>query len=296
MTDKVAVIAPARLDPQALIAKAIEKDVDVGILERLVELAKDVRRVTAREAFFEAMAEFKKKCPPITKDAVANTGRYSYKYATLNSILEAVQPILTDQGLTVSWRQKHEGQAVHASAVITHRQGHQEESGFIAMPFDAAGQMNPAQRVGSAATYAKRYSLLAVLGIAPEDDDDAQSTTGSRPTGDVRASGQKEEPRTGASSHPDLTPSGAPSGTLDAVPGVARQPDEAEINFPDPQEDVERERLLNEARRLRKKIKMSDKETSDFWATYVGKDVTPSNADPAALTDMVKALKTRAGE
>lgn len=191
MTDKIAVVP--RLDPQALIAKAIEKDVDVGILERLVELAKDVRRVTAREAFFEAMADFKRKCPRITKDATANTGRYSYKYATLDSILDTVEPILTDQGLTVSWRQKHEGQAVHASCVITHRLGHQEESGFIAMPFDAAGQMNPAQRVGSAATYAKRYSLLAVLGIAPEDDDDARGSDERPPRGTSEAAPVRTE-------------------------------------------------------------------------------------------------------
>ncbi len=37
---------------------------------------------------------------------------------------------------------------------------------------------NPAQRVGIAATYAKRYSLLGILGIAPEDDDDAGSQSG----------------------------------------------------------------------------------------------------------------------
>ena len=33
---------------------------------------------------------------------------------------------------------------------------------------------NPAQRVGIAATYAKRYSLLGIIGMAPEDDDDAE--------------------------------------------------------------------------------------------------------------------------
>src|SRR5262249_30171286 len=71
---------------------------------------------------------------------------------------------------------------------------------------------------------------------------------------------------------------------------------ESKTLFPDPQEDVERERLLNEAKRLANKVKMPGSERSDFWNTYVGKGVTPSKADPAALGDMVKAMKVRAGE
>ena len=168
--------AIARLDPQALLAKAIETGAGIDTLERLVTLAKDIRQVTAREAYFEAIAQFKRDCPRIKKDATANAGQYSYSYATLDGILDTVDPLLSQVGLTVSWKQKHEGNAVHASCLITHKLGHQEESGFVAVPFETTGRMNPAQRVGSAATYAKRYSLLAVLGLAPEDDDDARGT------------------------------------------------------------------------------------------------------------------------
>jgi ERF superfamily len=165
------------IDPQALIATAIERGAPIETLERLVQLAKDVRQVTAREAYFDAMAQFKRECPRIKKDATANAGSYSYAYATLDGILDVVDPILGRAGLTISWRQKHEGNFVAASCVITHRLGHQEESGYVPVPFDVTGRMNTAQRVGSAATYAKRYSLLAILGLAPEEDDDAQGTT-----------------------------------------------------------------------------------------------------------------------
>jgi hypothetical protein len=190
-------------DPNALIALAIEKGAPIETLERLVSLAKEVRAFSAREAFFESMARFKTECPSIKKDATANLGQYSYSYATLDGILDVVVPILGRFGLTISWKQKHEGNAVHASCVVTHRLGHQEESGFIAIPFETTTRMNPAQRVGSAATYAKRYSLLAVLGLAPEDDDDARST-GERhaPMPHLRETRVAEESRLAAEAEP----------------------------------------------------------------------------------------------
>src|SRR4030095_10791300 len=90
--------------------------------------------------------------------------------------------LLGQLGLSVSWRQKHDPHAVEASCVVAHKLGHQEETGFIAMPYGTDGRMNPAQAVGSALTYARRYSLLAILGLAPEDDDDAESTAPPRGT------------------------------------------------------------------------------------------------------------------
>ena len=63
-----------------------------------------------------------------------------------------------------------------ASCRVSHELGHFEESGDVAMPVDDSSGMgaNPAQRVGIAQTYAKRYALLAILGISPEDDPDAR--------------------------------------------------------------------------------------------------------------------------
>jgi hypothetical protein len=64
---------------------------------------------------------------------------------------------------------------VVAECRVSHRDGHIETSGEIAMPIepgDGRGA-SPPQRVGIALTYAKRYALLGILGLAPEDDDDA---------------------------------------------------------------------------------------------------------------------------
>lgn len=177
MADKPQSQALARLDPQAFIALAIEKGAGIETLERLVALAKDWRQVTAREAWYEAMAEFQRRCPAIKKSKTAQIGdRYSYRYAPLDEILSTIQELMGELGLSVSWRTYVKDRSVVANCWIAHKLGHHEESGDVVMPFEQNARMNPAQVVGSASTYAKRYALLAILGMAPEDDDDAHGT------------------------------------------------------------------------------------------------------------------------
>lgn len=179
MTETKALV---RIDPQFLLQKAVEGNASIETLERLVALAKDVREVQAREAWHEAMAEFQRRCPPIKKTNTAQIvtakGYYSYKYAALDEIMEMIRPLLGELGLSVSWSSRVEPQRVVVACRIAHALGYSESSGEISMPVpDSAdrGGGNPAQRVGSALTYARRYSLLQVTGLAPEDDDDAQA-------------------------------------------------------------------------------------------------------------------------
>jgi hypothetical protein len=78
--------------------------------------------------------------------------------------------------------------------------GHYEESGEVAIPiekYDGKGA-SAAQKVGIADTYSKRYSLLAILAIAPVDDPDADSATDRKPSVDMprRASEAPPEPAT----------------------------------------------------------------------------------------------------
>jgi hypothetical protein len=169
--------ALARMDPQTLIAQAIEKGAGMDTLERLVALAKDVRAELAREKWHEAMADFQADCPPIYKRRTAQTRTYAYDYASLDDCLAVVQPVMGRVGLSVSWRMGEiSDKAVTVFCRIAHQAGHVEESGAFTIPIalaqDGTGA-TPAQKVGGAVTYAKRYSLLAAIGKAAEDDPDA---------------------------------------------------------------------------------------------------------------------------
>lgn len=168
----------ARFDPQSLVQQAIEKGADVEVLERLLALAKDVRAENARDLWNKAMAEFQRTCPPIRKTSSAQvqtrTGQnYTYSYASLDEIMETIRPVMGPLGLSVAWRGRFEGKVVVQNCRVSHSAGHFEESGEMPIPIDEGGMgASAAQRIGIATTYAKRYALLSIIGMAPEDDVD----------------------------------------------------------------------------------------------------------------------------
>ena len=173
-------LARVEMDPNSLIQSAIEKGAAVETMERLVALAKDIRQENARDAYYNAMAEFQRQCPFIPKSAKAEIrtrsgGSYSYQYAPLDVIMSKITPIMTGLGLSVSYRVKNGGNEVSAICRISHEFGHFEESGEVTMPVEKTTEggsgANPAQRVGIANTYARRYALLAITGLAPQGDD-----------------------------------------------------------------------------------------------------------------------------
>jgi hypothetical protein len=171
--------AVMRLDPQALLAKAVEQNAGIETLERLVSLARDVRAFQAKEAWHNAMAEFHRRVPPIKKTKTAKiVGRasYSYSYAPLDEIMGTISPVMGELGLHVSWESPTiEATRVVVKCVISHELGHSQDSGPVTLPISSESMgANAAQRVGIALTYARRYSLLSIAGLAPEDDDDAE--------------------------------------------------------------------------------------------------------------------------
>ena len=209
--------ALVRIDPQMLLTKAVEGNANIETLERLVALAKDVREVQAKEAWHEAMAEFQRTVPPIRKTSTAKVvtmrGQYTYNYAELGDILEIIRPIMGNLGLTVTWDTDMQADRVVVSCKVSHVLGHTENSGKVSMPVpqdEGRGGGNPSHRVGSALTYARRYSLLCVTGLCPEDDDDARGT-------EKRKEATKETPQAALEPPPlkDLTPPEEPSLSVD---------------------------------------------------------------------------------
>ena len=94
---------------------------------------------------------------------------FEYRYTPLSDVLAVVRPVLTKHGLAVNQRvETLVTGTVSVTTVLTHQAGHSEPLGALSMP--AAGD---ARSIGSVITYARRYSLLAALGIAPDDDTDA---------------------------------------------------------------------------------------------------------------------------
>lgn len=96
------------------------------------------------------------------------------KFASLAAVRNAVVPIMAKHGIFVSQDLvSHEG-AVSCTTILTHSSGQQMRFGPLVLPVSK----NDAQGFGSAATYCRRYSLMAVACVVGDDDDDANAATG----------------------------------------------------------------------------------------------------------------------
>lgn len=124
------------------------------------------------EEWAEAFATAQQAFPAIPKTKTVDTGSYSYKYADLPAIIEAVTPHLEAAGLSIAQSVVSQDSRVGVETRIYHTSGHVETFGPVFLP---GGQ--DAKSAGSAITYARRYSLCAALGIATEDDDDGRAAS-----------------------------------------------------------------------------------------------------------------------
>lgn len=124
-----------------------------------------------------ALVKVQASLPQIAKSHTAkvptkNGGEYSYKYADLADVTEAIMPLLASNGL--AWvalpTLDEQGRFVLAYS-LKHVSGECESGSF---PLGDAGQM---QALGSAITYARRYSLCSVVGVVPDEDDDGRAAS-----------------------------------------------------------------------------------------------------------------------
>lgn len=92
---------------------------------------------------------------------------FKSKYADLSACIEAVIDALNNEGIAMIQQTHEDTTGVTVETMFLHTSGESITSGRLHVP---ASKQDP-QGYGSALTYARRYSLMAACGIAPEDDD-----------------------------------------------------------------------------------------------------------------------------
>ena len=136
-----------------------------------------------------ALAAAQGEFPPIPKDCVAkivtkNNGSYSFRYADLDTVLSTVRPVLSRHGLALvvdieTVRNEAGERAMRATIRLIHSSGQWMQTTGLAIAIDAdAYAKQPAQSSGSAATYATRYAVEALLSIRATDDQDGAEASG----------------------------------------------------------------------------------------------------------------------
>jgi hypothetical protein len=132
---------------------------------------------TGQIAFALVSALSKLRNPPRNRSVEVSTrggGKYSFRYATLDKILDMARPVLAAEGLVlfqpISTNEK--GGLVLVTRLL-HRSGEWMET---SIPLPTPG--GDPQSFGSAVTYLRRYAVTALLGIASDEDDDANRAAG----------------------------------------------------------------------------------------------------------------------
>lgn len=117
---------------------------------------------------YAALAKARGQYPQIVKNRVAtiksDKAQYSYKYADLSDVFTAIDPVLSDNGLTVIQFPKG-GELV---TVIGHESGESIE-GVWPIKSLPRGDVGNAQGFQAAVQVAKRYALTAMLGVSTEE-------------------------------------------------------------------------------------------------------------------------------
>ena len=112
-----------------------------------------------------SLVKAKRDFQPVLKDS--KNPHFKSSYASLAGSLAAVEPALLANGIALMQRTFEDSTGVTVETVLVHESGETLECGKLHLP----ALKQDAQGYGSALTYARRYSLMTALGIAPEDDD-----------------------------------------------------------------------------------------------------------------------------
>lgn len=132
----------------------------------------------APKTLAEALAALQAQLPRVAKEHTAKVetktgGNYKYAYADLTDVSAALLPVLSSLGLSFSARPTMIDGQFLLLYTLMHVEGNEMTGRY---PLPDPNRLGP-QDLGKAITYARRYALCAITGLAPGgDDDDAQAS------------------------------------------------------------------------------------------------------------------------
>jgi len=121
--------------------------------------------MTKETTIYQAFIAAQKQFGPALK--TSTNPHFRSRYADLSACVEAVIDALNDNGLGLIQTTHPCDDGVTVETILVHESGATMSSGLLHLP----ASKQDCQGYGSALSYGRRYSLMAICGIAPEDDD-----------------------------------------------------------------------------------------------------------------------------
>lgn len=195
---------PAVQSETAAVLSMIERlakdpTVDIDRVERMMVLHREMRMEKAREEFNRAMAGVQTRLPQVKRDATNKHTRS--QYARLETIAAAVDPIIAEAGLSLSYGTEKSDLPNHYKVVCTVCLGAFERRYELDTPSDGTGSGGNAtktavQAMGSALSYARRYLKLMIFDIAlTNEDNDGNRVEGDHHQSDRQSESEVKQPQ-----------------------------------------------------------------------------------------------------
>lgn len=124
----------------------------------------------------KALVAFNGEVRIIEKDAT--NPHFKNQYASLDTIVNEVRPLLAKHGLSMMQFPGGDGEKFTLRSMLLHESGEWIESEPITM----RPVKNDPQGIGSCSTYARRYSLSAMLSLNTGEDDDGNGASNNGPS------------------------------------------------------------------------------------------------------------------
>jgi hypothetical protein len=224
-----------------------------------------------------ALLAFQQEAPGLTKDAT--NPHFRNKYASLDSIMDKVRPVLNKHGLVLtqipSFVMDGSGGVVPS---LTTRLTHAESGEFIEDKMLLLLDKQNSQGLGSALTYARRYSITAFLALVGDEDDDGQAAS--------------TPPKRAQSSSSPATPAPAPASSFE-VPAAAKAASEARDMTA--ATDASKKKLKALAAKLIGEGKATQTQLDSAMIAAAQKSWEPALADPVLPKAVVDDFLTRLG-
>lgn len=121
----------------------------------------------------KAIKNVQQNAGTISKDAKGQVGTRAYNYANLNNTWDAIKDLLNTNNLVIT-QSTTSGQNNIGNFFQTTIY-HTESDQWLSETMTMVLQRDDPQAIGAAITYYRRYMVTSMLGLIPDDDNDAKS-------------------------------------------------------------------------------------------------------------------------
>lgn len=164
-------------DTNSLLKYALQSKAGVEQMKEILKMKYEDERREAEKLFHEKFCEMQSELPviPKTKKVYSKAKTLLYSYAPLEEIVKGIRPLLKEYKFAIRWSEEFPEKNIIRIFFHISGYGHTETCHIDLPIMDSNGFVNQLQQVGSTSTYGKRYSIMGMLGIMADEDDDGRS-------------------------------------------------------------------------------------------------------------------------